>query len=322
MVNILFTSAGRRVSLIKDFRQSILKRGITGSIVVADGKSNAPAIFVADFFELVPRVSDPGYIQSLIDICIKHDIKILVPLIDTELYTLSVNKHQFEEIGVVVIVSSPEVNRICGDKRETSRFFKEIGVETPEIYNFEEILKKPVPYPLMLKPADGSCSAGITKVDSLEDLKFFEKYISNVIIQEFILGEEYTIDVLVDFDGCVKSVIPRLRIETRAGEISKGRTVKNPALIEAAKRVAEVLPGALGCITIQCFLGADGKVTFIEINPRFGGGYPLSYRAGADFPGWIIDLVRGEEIPSKIDMWEENLTMLRYDDAIFTSDLN
>jgi carbamoyl-phosphate synthase large subunit len=317
MVNILFTSAGRRVSLIKDFRQSILKRGMTGSIVVADGKSNAPAIFAADFFELVPRVSDPGYIQSLIDICIKHDIKILIPLIDTELYTLSVNKYQFEKIGVVVIVSSPEVNRICGDKRETSRFFKKIGVETPEIYDFES-----VPYPLMLKPADGSCSAGITKVDTLEDLKFFEKYISNVIIQEFILGEEYTIDVLVDFDGCVKSVIPRLRIETRAGEISKGRTVKNPALIEAAKRVAEVLPGALGCITIQCFLSADGKVTFIEINPRFGGGYPLSYRAGADFPGWIIDLVRGEEIPSEIDMWEENLTMLRYDDAIFTSELN
>jgi len=123
----------------------------------------------------------------------------------------------------------------------------------------------------------------------------------------------------VDFQGKVRSVVPRLRIETRAGEISKGITAKNLALIEAGKKVAESLPGAIGCITVQCFLLASGEIKFIEINPRFGGGFPLAFQASANFPLWIMEMVLGKNLEIKIDDWQDGVVMLRYDEAIFVT---
>ncbi len=124
---------------------------------------------------------------------------------------------------------------------------------------------------------------------------------------------------MADFPGKVRCVVPRLRIETRAGEISKGITVKNPLLIAAGKTVVEALPGAVGCITVQCFLTPDDQIKFIEINPRFGGGFPLSFEAGADFPRWIIEMMLGREADISIDGWKDGVVMLRYDDAIFVT---
>jgi carbamoyl-phosphate synthase large subunit len=124
---------------------------------------------------------------------------------------------------------------------------------------------------------------------------------------------------LVDFDGKVRSVVPRLRLETRAGEVSKGMTVKHRGIMEATKKVAENLPGALGCLTIQCFLTPAEEIVFIEINPRFGGGFPLSIQAGADFPRWIIEMMLGRKSEIVFDGWQDGVVMLRYDDAVFTT---
>ena len=318
--NILFTSAGRRVSLIRNFKDSLSELGLTGSIVTTDCQKNAPASFIADFSEQVPRITDEKYINILQAICEKYQIKLLVSLIDPELYLLSLHRREFEAMGVTLLVSSPETNEICFDKRQTYRFFKSIGVQTPEILNAEDILAAPeAKYPLLVKPADGSCSIGVTKVRNAKELTFFKDYVPNAIIQEFVVGEEYTLDILVDFQGKVLSVVPRLRLETRAGEISKGVTVKNPAIIAAGKKVVESLPGAVGCITVQCFLLANGDIKFIEINPRFGGGFPLAFQAGANFPRWIIEMVLGRTPEITIDGWEDGVVMLRYDDAIFVT---
>jgi len=318
--NILFTSAGRRVSLIRHFKQAIRDLELTGKIVTTDLQKNAPASFVADIKELVPRVTDPNYINIVKDICRKHGIRLIIPLIDTELFLLSCHRDELKEMGVTLLVSSPEVNRICVDKRETYKFFKEIGVQTPEILDPREILANPdVRYPFLIKPADGSCSIGVTKIRNAKELEFFKDYIPNAIVQEYIVGDEYTLDVLVDFDGRVRSVVPRLRIETRAGEVSKGMTVKNQLIIEAGKKVAEALPQALGCITLQCFLTKAGDLKFVEINPRFGGGFPLSIAAGADFPRWIIEMMLGKQRDISIDGWQDGVVMLRYDDAIFVT---
>jgi carbamoyl-phosphate synthase large subunit len=316
-VNLLLTSVGRRVVLVKAFQQSMKRLNIMGNIVTADLRKNAPASFVANIAEPVPSVNDPEYIHRLLDICIHNKIALLVPLIDTELDILALEQQQFKDIGVNVLVSSPATNEICFDKKNTAKFFDRIGVKTPKIYNFAE--RDDISYPVILKPASGSCSVGVHKINTREELEFFSNYINNAIVQELIVGDEYTIDVLVDFQGNVVSVIPRLRIETRAGEISKGLTVKNQFLIAAAKYVVESLPGAVGCITVQCFLRPDGEIVFIEINPRFGGGYPLSYQAGADFPGWIMTMMKGESLKIAIDDWQDGVVMLRYDDAIFVN---
>lgn len=158
----------------------------------------------------------------------------------------------------------------------------------------------------------------MTKIRNAEELKFFIRYVPDAIVQEFITGEEYKMDILVDPSGRVRSVVPRLRLETKAGEISKGVTVKNIDIINAGKKVVEALPGAVGCITVQCFLTTGGEIKLIEINPRFGGGIPLSIKAGANFPRWIIEMYRGRDIETITDSWVDGLVMLRYDDEIFT----
>jgi carbamoyl-phosphate synthase large subunit len=314
-MNILLTSVGRRVTLIKEFRQSMRRSNITGKIVAADLKPNAPASFLADASELVPRVNDPQYIENLLDICTRHKIDLLIPLIDTELQLLALHQQRFNDLGVTLLVSSLTTNEICADKAKTSKFFQDIGVNTPKIYNASEI--EDLDFPVIVKPSNGSSSVGVHCINNQAELDFFTSYVKDAIVQELIVGEEYTIDALVNFEGKAISIVPRLRIETRAGEISKGLTVKNPALIAAAKQVVESLPGAIGCITVQCFLQSNGEIFFIEINPRFGGGYPLSYQAGADFPSLIMRLFNGETPEIAIDDWEDNLVMLRYDDAVF-----
>ena len=314
-MNILLTSVGRRVELLKAFRQSMYRSNITGKIITADLKRSAPASFLADTAELAPRIDDPDYVEKLLDICDRHRIDLLIPLIDTELYLLSLYRQKFQDRGVTLLLSSVRTNEICYSKKETGIFFDKIGVKTPKVYDLSQDLD--LSFPLIVKPNTGSSSVGVYYVRNHTELNFFATYIKDAIVQELIEGDEYTIDVLVDFKGNVISIVPRLRLETRAGEVSKGITVKNPALIAAAKYVVESLPGAIGCITVQCFLQSNGEIVFIEINPRFGGGYPLSYRAGADFPSWIVQSLAGDNPKVAIDEWEDGLAMLRYDDAIF-----
>lgn len=316
--NILFTSAGRRVVLINDFKKALTDLKLQGKIIVADRQKNIPTGFIADFQELVPSVNSDRYIDCLQEICQKYQISLIVPLIDSELYLLSKHKKIFADMGVRVLVSSPTTNEICFDKRNTYSFFKNLGIATPNILDLERTLtQQTTNYPLMIKPANGSCSVGVTKINNQKELAFFYDYIPNAIIQEFIVGQEFTVDVLVDWQGKVRCIVPRLRMETRAGEVSKGITVKNQAIIAETKKVVEALPGAVGCITVQCFLLPKGEIKFIEINPRFGGGIPLSIQAGANFPRWIIEMSLNR--PVTIDEWQEGVVMLRYDESVFVT---
>ncbi|MDJ0899335.1 MAG: ATP-grasp domain-containing protein [Xenococcus sp. MO_188.B8] len=317
-VNILFTSAGRRVELLNSFRQSLNNLNLKGKIIVADCNHYIPTAVIADVYEPVSRVSDPNYINRLQEICQRHHIKLLIPLIDTELYKLSLHRQNFAELGVTILVSSPETNEICLDKGKTSSFFQQLGVPTPAILDPETILANhKSQYPCLIKPANGSSSIGVTIINNAKELAFFKDYIDNAIVQELLTGQEYTLDILIDFAGGVRCVVPRLRIETRAGEISKGITVKNWELMTAGKTIAEALPGAIGCINIQCFQLPNNEIIFIEINPRFGGGIPLSIKAGANYPEWILQMLLQQDLSIKIDDWQEGMIMLRHDESIF-----
>jgi carbamoyl-phosphate synthase large subunit len=237
------------------------------------------------------------------------------------LYPLAVSAADFRAMGVTALVSTAAVNEICSDKRQTYAFFKKVGVRTPRLLDPAQLLNGDGGrFPVFLKPARGSSSIGATKIRNAGELSFFLGYVPDAIVQEYAQGDEYTLDILADFQGRVRCVVPRLRMETRAGEISKGMTVKNRAIIAAGKRVVEALPGAVGCLTVQCFLNPDGDVSFTEINPRFGGGFPLSARAGADFPRWIIELLLGRQPHATIDGWDDGVLMLRYDEGIFANE--
>lgn len=315
--NILFTSSGRRVSLIKLFKEVYHTNNISGKIITADLKNSAPSAFISDKHYIVPRVDNGNYLLELLKICEKENINLVIPLIDTELLLLSENRHLFEELDVKLFVSGTLLNEIACDKVKTYQFFKENNIETPKVFSNEELTEKIYEFPLLIKPYNGSSSKGVTKVHTEKELSFFKDYIANSIVQEFIEGIEYTVDVMVDFYGNIKTIVPRRRIETRAGEVSKGITKKDIDIIHAVEKVINVLPEPIGCLTLQCFKKDNGDITFIEINPRFGGGIPLSIKAGANFPLWTINSTKGEKFLEEDFSWKENLTMLRYDEAIF-----
>jgi carbamoyl-phosphate synthase large subunit len=173
---------------------------------------------------------------------------------------------------------------------------------------------------LFLKPWDGSAGRGNAVANNRSELSFYVKRIPNAICQELVKGDEYTCDVYVDFVGDVRCVVPRRRIEIRAGEVSKGQIVKNTHIMTEAARLVEKLGAGPGVITLQLFLTNDDKVKFIEINPRFGGGAPLSIKAGANFPKWILQELSGQKPRIRPGGFKDNLIMLRYDSEVWLDD--
>lgn len=320
-INILFTSSGRRVSLIKKFK-GLVEHDMSVKVITADFNINVATTSISDKHYKVPKVKDREYMDEIIEICKREKVNLLIPLIDTELEVFAEHKGKFSDIGVLIMLSSKQLIDITFDKLKTYEFFTQNHIPTPMVFDEEDVLNKVLEYPLIIKPRNGSSSIGVTKINNREELVFFQKYIKNPIIQEFVSGEEYTVDVMLDLYGNIKTIVPRLRLETRAGEVSKGVTKKDYQLIEGVKSVVEKLPGAIGCITLQLFKKENGELSFIEINPRYGGGIPLSIEAGAHFPLWTIQMLQGNVFNEMDLSWRDNYAMFRYDDAIFMELLN
>jgi carbamoyl-phosphate synthase large subunit len=317
-INILFEASGRRVSLVRAFRRALDATGIPGKTIAANSDRRAAALYVADVAEIVPRVSAPDYVDVLLSLCRKHEIALLVPLIDPALPKLAARAADFAAARTRIMVSAAETIAICADKVATGRFFRAHGYRTPRLFSDAEVADlSAADFPVFAKPAEGSSSIGAGVVRNADELRVRRAADPSLVVSELVSGEEYTIDVYVDFHGVPRCAVPRLRLETRAGEISKGITVRDEALIAHALDIAAKLPGALGCLTLQAFKVADGGFVFIEINARYGGGYPLTWHAGADFPRWMIEEAAGLAPDfAKGQAFRANLGLLRYDDEI------
>lgn len=316
--NVLFLAAGRRVSLVREFKQALATLGDGGLTITEDAARSAPAHVVADRNVALPRCTEPGYVDLLLDLCRRENVRLLVPLIDTVLPVLAPHRQRLAEAGVTSLVSSPETIAIGHHKSRTGAFFRGHGFATPRILDESEIAALgPSDFPLFVKPPSGSSSIGAEKVTTLDELRHLQRRSPDLLVMEMVTGIEYTVDVYVDLGGVPRCAVPRRRLEVRAGEVSKGLTVRDAAIIDASMAVAAALPGAVGCVTLQCFKRPSGEICFIEINARFGGGYPLSWHAGADYPKWILQEVRGER-PDYLDgiAWRDSLAMLRYDDEL------
>ncbi|OPZ97589.1 MAG: carbamoyl phosphate synthase-like protein [Planctomycetes bacterium ADurb.Bin412] len=315
---ILFPCVGRRVSLVRAFQQSCKRLGYQPRLIGSDKTEYSSALQCCNKKYVVTPVFQNGYAQEMMNIVRKERVDLLVPTVDLDLPVWAERREELADTGCTALISTPEVVQICQDKRQMFRFLREHGFRTPETYSVEEILKrKKHTFPYFLKPWDGHASRGNAVARDLEELKFYTRRIPNCMVQDFVDGQEYTVDVFVDFAGAVRCAVPRRRIETRAGEVSKGVTVKNPSLMQRCKELMEALGAGPGVITIQCFLTVKNQIEFIEINPRFGGGAPLSIQAGADFPYWILQFLTGHKPRISFDKWRDKLVMLRYDGAIW-----
>lgn len=314
--NILITSAGQRVSLVRGFKETLTKYFPQGKVYTTDmNPQMAPAAYVSDGCFEVLRVTDPNYISQLLELCKANEIGMIVPTIDTELLVLSKNKDLFASNGITVSVSSHEFITICRDKRNTGEFLENHYIRIPKpVDKYNPI------FPLFAKPYDGSLSTNLHYIRTQEDLTSEILEDPKLLFMEYIdttVYREYTVDMYYGKDNKVKCIVPRERIKVRAGEINKGRTAKND-IVDYLKERLGYIDGCFGCICIQLFYHPETKdIVGIEINPRFGGGYPLTYMCGGNFPELLIkECFLGEGV-EYFDNWKDNMLMLRFDDAIY-----
>lgn len=311
-MNILFTGVGRRIELLQAFRNAALVLNKNLKIFGADMEGTAPALSYCDYTRKVVAMKDTGYIDNLIQICTDDHIDLLIPTIDTDLLVLSESKRQFEAIGTRVLISAPDKIRICRDKNNTSQFFADCGLHAPMPVNDWRAYENG--FPAFIKPKDGSSSINAFKVENAEELKIYAGQIEDYIVQPFIEGKEYTIDIFCDWDGDPISIVPRERIQVRAGEVLKTRISMDPTMIAEAKALCEAFKPC-GPMTVQLIRDKNGVDWFIEINPRFGGGAPLSMKAGARSAEAVLKMLDGEPV-EYITNIADNAVYSRFDQSV------
>lgn len=312
--NILITSAGRRVSLVRAFQRELKNIFPEGKVLTTDFNPDlSAACQVSDGAIKTCKINDPNYIEELTSICASNGVRMIIPTIDTELQVLAANKEKFH--GIDIIVSSLGFIEKCRDKRRINVFFLENNISIPV-----EINKRNPSFPLFIKPYNGSLSSEIHYIREASQLTDYLLTDDKFMFMEYLSPDEYdeyTIDMYYDRNHELKCFVPRKRIEVRGGEVSKGITIRDKCFNIIQLKLRKI-DGAIGCLTLQVFRHKQtSEIIGIEINPRFGGGYPLSYMAGANFPKWIImEYMLGYSDITAYDNWEDNLIMLRYDDEV------
>ncbi len=291
-MKILFTSVGRRVELMQVYADAAKKCGVALEIIGGDISPTAPALQFCNRSVILPRIKNENYIPFLIDFCEREQVDALIPTIDTDLLILAENKERFN--GTRVIISAPERVRICRDKRFTADYFRSVGLKSP--VPVDDVKNYKGGYPAFIKPKDGSSSINAYKADTEEELIALTEMVPDYIIQPFVSGTEYTIDIFCDFEGNPVFITPRIRLAVRAGEVLKTKIAQDEKIIGEMKQlIADYKP--CGAITIQMIRDdRTGDDYYIEINPRYGGGAPLSIKAGADSSEAMVRLLTGEKI--------------------------
>ena len=302
MTAVLFTCAGQRVDIVTEF-------GRAGAFTVAaDANPLAPALYHADVHALVPRIDDPGYVPALAGLIAEHDVRLVVPL--TDLYHVVLASSR-DELGALVLLPELSVVEAVGDKYLAHRRFLELGLPSPPTWLPEE-LPAELPYPLLVKARQGFGSRDIYRARDRRELDFFLGYTrAPSMVQRCCEGKEYSIDVFCDLDGRCLNAIPRTMIESKGGESIKGKTVKDAELIELGRSVAEALP-LRGPANIQCFREPDGRHEITDVNPRFGGGFPLPTAAGSRYPELAIALANGERPEPRVGDFRDGVVMTRF----------
>ncbi len=318
-LNILFTCAGRRVSLITAFGKVLRELGLEGKLVVAEANAATPAFHLADKAFIVPAVGTVSYIPALLDICRQNEIGLVIPVTDIDLRSLSRQAGSFAELNCTVMIGSPSAVLTCRDKTRSAAFLEGIGLGLIRTLSLPEFLAKPF-YPCFIKPIRGSASVGTALIRNESALKsHLALHGELMLVQDYVPGAEYTLDIYRGRDGKVHSVVPRQRLAVRSGEVEKGLTVRDDELMHTGVLLGEKLDGIWGVINAQCRRPAGGKAHVFEINPRFGGGATLSIAAGANLPRYVIEETLGLPLSAKLGEFTPNLLMLRYDEAVYVN---
>lgn len=317
-MNVMVTCAGRRVELVRAFKAALADMG-GGRVIAADCRGDAPALAFADGVAFLPSLSDGAYVAALTNAIARNGVSLVVPTIDTELALLAENRLEIERrTGATVLVSSPDCIRICADKGEAARFLAENGLPFTETWRGRAEVEAASPsLPLVVKPADGSSSQNVFVAKTQRELDFFLDYVPNPVVQRRLDGVEFTVDALLGFDSRVVAAVPRRRLAVRGGEILKGRIDLDRSVLAVSEALLSRLGavGAIGPLTLQGFLCGDGHFRFTEINPRFGGGAPMTFAAGANYPAWLCRTLAGLPPPDLSNL-RDGALFSRFDESV------
>lgn len=315
-MNILITSAGTRNKVVQYFKKEF--DGI-GKVIATDTSELAPAIYEADEYYLVPRIDEPNYIDAILDICKKEKIDCLFALIDPELSLIAENKERFLKIGTTPLISDYDAVELAFDKYKMYKYLSSNGYKTAKSYIdkdefYKDLDAGKISFPVFVKPYKGSASININKVGSKEEIDTLFNIYDDLIIQEFLDGQEIGADVYIDpISKRVVSIFTKKKIKMRAGETDKARSFKDPRLFDLITELVEKI-GYEYMIDMDIFKIGD-EYYISEINPRFGGGYPHAYECGVNFPKLIINSVNGIENQNKIGNYDENVYMMKYNEV-------
>jgi carbamoyl-phosphate synthase large subunit len=302
VLGVLFTCAGQRVDIVAAF-------GRAGARTLAvDVNPLAPALYHADAHAFAPRVDDPAYVAALRELVRVHDLSLVVPLTDLDHGVLSRAR---DELGALVLLPSPEIVDALADKWLAHELFVERGIGSPDTW-LPDALPAELDYPVLVKARRGFGSRGIYRCNDRKELDFFLGYTQeDSMVQSCCRGVEFSIDVFCDLESRCLNAVPRTMIESKGGESIKGMTIRDGELIEIGRHVAETLE-LVGPANIQCFREPDGSHRITDINPRFGGAFPLPTAAGSRYPELALALAAGERPEPRLGDYREGLVMTRF----------
>ena len=317
MMNVLILSVGTRNKIIQYFKEVLDGQG---KVVATDMSNLAPAVYEADKFYQVPRMTEPGYIDVIFDICRKEKINAVLSLIDPELSLLAQHQQEFADIGVVVIGSSYELCERSLDKMEMYHWLKEHSYRCAKSYDdkgafYQDVEQGLISYPVFVKPVRGSASIAISKVEDKNTVDLLFAHADNLMIQEYLKGQEIGADVYIDMvSGKVVSIFTKKKLVMRAGETDKSVSFKDQKLFDLIEKFV-LEAGYRGQIDIDIFEN-NGEYYISEVSPRFGGGYAHAYECGCNHMKLILENICGEANEKCIGNYEENVYMMKYNEIM------
>lgn len=316
-MNILILSAGTRNKIVQYFVKTL---NGTGKVIATDMSNLAPAIYEADKYYIVPKMTAPEYLDVVLDICKKEEITGVLSLIDPELSLLAENREKFEAIGTTVIGSSYTLCEMSLDKFQMYRWLETHGYRCAKSYMdkeafFADVDAGVITYPVFVKPARGSASISISKVYDRETVELLFVHEDGLMIQEFLDGQEIGADVYIDMVSHeVVSIFTKKKLKMRAGETDKAVSFQDEKLFALIEQFVKDA-GYNGQIDIDIF-DVNGEYYISEVNPRFGGGYPHAFESGADHMKLIINNLDGKVNECSIGEYNEGIYMMKYNEVM------
>lgn len=303
--------------IVRSFKRELSnERGPKGMVLVADCSEYAPALYDADKYFIVPKIDEEGYIEEVLDICRTHNVRMILSLIDPELSLLAKHKGDFLLVGTVPIISDYDVVEMCFDKYILFQFLRDNGFGVVRNYvDLAEFLEDQkaglIDYPVVVKPRKGSASINIQVALNPQEVESLFGRFDSLMIQEYIKGTEYGVDTYVDMmSGEPVAIFLKEKIKMKAGETDKSRSVKNKKLFGLVRQFLKKA-NLRGVVDIDVF-ESNGEYYIVDVNPRFGGGYPHAYECGVNFPRMILNNVCGKANEIRIGDYEEGVIMMKY----------